>query len=385
MGRAGIGVAGGGAFTGLGGSDDHHTAAAFGPQDDGAGNGFVVIKLRGEFPGVGLVFFYGNSAGVKLIRFPYPFYSAGHRECIIIGIEVGIGQGLAAGGDGGVIGGASGGGHGEGDIYSDGGILVVLGIGLIITNLHGYCNGLAYAQALSQLISNGTSINIHTPATFYRVCGRISSRVETQCSCILCQFVQICTNVIIDIDGLAGGVIVDLVHIDGAQLGAIRLFDGHGDIIAGEGVGANGGCAAVIVVPRIQAGFHCIGLGSSIINRDFLAAVYLVPPVGHTGHIVRGNGRGKNRSLFGGVAVFGVVMARYGCRDTLDGGFYNGLTIGIKYIAGAQQGVLISDSGNFAVGAAGELNGTAANFQLGDGATSCYGKRALCYFQFIYG
>ena len=60
-------------------------------------------------------------------------------------------------------------------------------------------------------------------------------------------------------------------------------------------------------------------------------------------------------------------------------------TIGIKYIAGAQQGVLISDSGNFAVGAAGELNGTAANFQLGDGATSCYGKRALCYFQFIYG
>ena len=145
MGRAGIGVAGGGAFTGLGRNDDHHTAAAFGPQDDGAGNGFVVIKQRGEFPGVGLVFFYGNSAGVKLIRFPYPFYSAGHRECIIIGIEVGIGQGLAAGGDRGVIGGAGGGDFGEGNVYGNGGILVVLRIGLIIiSNLHGYCNFVIY-------------------------------------------------------------------------------------------------------------------------------------------------------------------------------------------------------------------------------------------------
>ena len=135
--------------------------------------------------------------------------------------------------------------------------------------------------------------------------------------------------------------------------------------------------------PRIQAGFHCIGLGSSIINRGFLAAVYLVPPVGHTGRIIRGNGCGKNRGLFGGVAVFGVVMARYGCRDTLDGGFLNSITI--KYIAGAQQGVLISDSGNFAVGAAGELNGIAANFQLSNSTIPCYGKLAACYFQFIYG
>ena len=127
-------------------------------------------------------------------------------------------------------------------------------------------------------------------------------------------------------------------------------------------------------------------MGSSIINRGFLAAVYLVPLVGHTGHIVRGNGRGKNRSLFGGVAIFGVVMVRYGCRDTLDGGFYNGLTIGIKYIAGAQQGVLISDSGNFAVGAAGEFYfGAGGNFQLSNGAIPHYGKPALCYFQFIYG
>ena len=370
MGRAGIGVAGGGAFTGLGGSDDHHTAAAFGPQDDGAGNGFVVIKLRGEFPGVGLVFFYGNSAGVKLIRFPYPFYSAGHRECIFIGIEVGIGQGLTAGGDGGVIGSAGGGNLGEGNVYGNGGILVVLRIGLIIiSNCYGYRNGFTYAQAFSQLISNGAIRFKHAPASSQAAFGRISSRVETQRSCILCQFVQICTNVIIDIDGLAGGVIVDLVHIDGAQLGAIRLFDGHGDITAGEGVGANGGCAAVIVVPRIQAGFHCIGLGSSIINRGFLAAVYLVPPVGHTGHIVRGNGRGngrgKNRSLFGGVAVFGVVMARYGCRDTLDGGFLNSITI--KYIAGGQQGFLIG-SCNFAIGAAGEFYfGAGGYIQVGDG------------------
>ena len=116
-------------------------------------------------------------------------------------------------------------------------------------------------------------------------------------------------------------------------------------------------------------------MGSSIINRGFLAAVYLVPPVGHTGHIVRGNGRGngrgKNRSLFGGVAVFGVVMARYGCRDTLDGGFYNGLTIGIKYIAGAQQGILISDSGNVFVGAAGEFCfGVGGYLQSGDGQIS---------------
>ena len=125
-------------------------------------------------------------------------------------------------------------------------------------------------------------------------------------------------------------------------------------------------------------------MGGSIINRGFLAVVYLVPLVGHTGHIVRGNGCGKNRGLFGGVAIFGVVMGPYGRRDTLDGGFYNGLTIGIKYIAAGQQGFLIG-SCNFAIGAAGELNGTAANFQLGDGATSCYGKRALCYFQFIYG
>ena len=299
---------------------------------------------------------------------------------------MGIGQGLTAGGDGGVIGSAGGGNLGEGNVYGNGGILVVLRIGLIIiSNCYGYRNGFTYAQAFSQLISNGAIRFKHAPASSQAAFGRISSRVETQRSCILCQFVQICTNVIIDIDGLAGGVIVDLVHIDGAQLGAIRLFDGHGDITAGEGVGANGGCAAVIVVPRIQAGFHCIGLGSSIINRGFLAAVYLVPPVGHTGHIVRGNGCGKNRGRFGGVAIFGVVMGPYGRSDTLDGGFYNGLTIGIKYIAGAQQGVLISDSGNFAVGAAGELNGIAANFQLSNSTIPCYGKLAACYFQFIYG
>ena len=112
-------------------------------------------------------------------------------------------------------------------------------------------------------------------------------------------------------------------------------------------------------------------MGNSIINRGFLAAVYLVPLVGHTGRIVRGNGRGKNRGLFDGVAIFGVVMVRYGCRDTLDGGFYNGLTIGIKYIAGAQQGVLISDSGNFAVGAAGEFYfGVGGYLQSGDGQIS---------------
>ena len=262
---------------------------------------------------------------------------------------------------------------------------MVLRIGLIIiSNCYGYRNGFTYAQAFSQLISNGAIRFKHAPASSQTAFGRISSRVETQCSCILCQFVQICTNVIIDIDGLAGGVIVDLVHIDGAQLGAIRLGNGHFDFLAGEGVGANGGCAAVIVVPRIQAGFHCIGLGSSIINRGFLAVVYLVPLVGHTGHIVRGNGCGKNRGLFGGVAIFGVVMVRYGCRDTLDGGFLNSITI--KYIAGAQQGVLISDSGNVFVGAAGEFYfGAGGNFQLSNGAIPHYGKPALCYFQFIYG
>ena len=199
------------------------------------------------------------------------------------------------------------------------------------------------------------------------------------------SFIELTYYLIVNLNGLAGGVIVDLVYIDGAQLGAIRLGNGHFDFLAGEGVGVNGGCAAVIVVPRIQAGFHCIGLGSSIINRGFLAAVYLVPLVGHTGRIIRGNGCGKNRGLFGGVAIFGVVMGPYGRSDTLDGGFYNGLTIGIKYIAGAQQGVLISDSGNFAVGAAGELNGIAANFQLSNSTIPCYGKLAACYFQFIYG
>ena len=77
-------------------------------------------------------------------------------------------------------------------------------------------------------------------------------------------------------------------------------------------------------------------------------------------------------------------MVRYGCRDTLDGGFLNSITI--KYIAGAQQGVLISDSGNFAVGAAGEFYfGAGGNFQLRNGAIPHYGKPALCYFQFIYG
>ena len=183
------------------------------------------------------------------------------------------------------------------------------------------------------------------------------------------SFIELTYYLIVNLNGLAGGVIVDLVYIDGAQLGAIRLGNGHLDIPTGEGVGANGSCAAVIVVPRIQAGFHCIGLGSSIINRGFLVAVYLVPLVGHTGHIARGNGRGKNRSLFGGVAIFGVVMVRYGCRDTLDGGFLNSITI--KYIAGAQQGVLISDSGNFAVGAAGEFYfGVGGYLQSGDGQIS---------------
>ena len=248
---------------------------------------------------------------------------------------------------------------------------MVLRIGLIIiSNCYGYCNGFAYAQAFSQLISNGAIRFKHAPASSQAAFGRISSRVETQRSCILCQFVQICANVIIDIDGLAGGVIVDLVYIDGAQLGAIRLGNGHFDFLTGEEVGANGGCAAVIVVPRIQAGFHCIGLGSSIINRGFLVAVYLVPLVGHTDHhIVRGNGRGKNRSLFGGVAVFGVVRGRYGCRDTLDGGLLN--SIAIKYITVGQQGVLISDSGNFAVGAAGEFYfGVGGYLQSGDGQIS---------------
>ena len=47
-------------------------------------------------------------------------------------IGPGIGQGLAAGGDGGVIGSAGGGNFGEGDVYGNGGILVVLRIGLII-------------------------------------------------------------------------------------------------------------------------------------------------------------------------------------------------------------------------------------------------------------
>ena len=197
--------------------------------------------------------------------------------------------------------------------------------------------------------------------------------MELHLTAIRESFIELTYYLIVNLNGLAGGVIVDLVYIDGAQLGAIRLFDGHGDITAGEGVGANGGCAAVIVVPRIQAGFHCIGLGSSIINRGFLAAVYLVPPVGHTGHIVRGNGRGngrgKNRSLFGGVAVFGVVMARYGCRDTLDGGLLN--SIAIKYITVGQQGILISDSGNFAVGAAGEFCfGVGGYLQSGDGQIS---------------
>ena len=76
-------------------------------------------------------------------------------------------------------------------------------------------------------------------------------------------------------------------------------------------------------------------------------------------------------------------MVRYGCRDTLDGGFLN--SIAIKYIAGGQQGVLISDSGNVFVGTAGELNGIAANFQLSNSTIPCYGKLALCYFQFVYG
>ena len=331
-------------------------------------------------------FFYGSIIGEYSVGFPYPSYFPRHRERIIIGIEVGIGQGLAAGGDWGVIGGAGGGNFGEGNVYGNGGILVVLRIGLIIiSNCYSYRNGFTYAQAFSQLISNGAIRFKHAPASSQAAFGRISSRVETQRSCILCQFVQICTNVIIDIDGLAGGVIVDLVHIDGAQLGAIRFGNGNLDIPAGEGVGANGSCTAVIVVPRVQAGFHCIGLGGSIINRGFLAAVYLVPLVGHTGRIIRGNnGCGKNRGLFGGVAIFGVVMVRYGCRDTLDGGFLNSITI--KYIAGAQQGVLISDSGNFAVGAAGEFYfGAGGNFQLSNGAIPHYGKPALCYFQFIYG
>lgn len=57
MGRAGIGVAGGGAFTGLGRNDDHHTAAAFGPQDDGAADYFkVLIVIRTEDPLVGCPF-----------------------------------------------------------------------------------------------------------------------------------------------------------------------------------------------------------------------------------------------------------------------------------------------------------------------------------------
>ena len=89
-GRAGIGVAGGGAFTGLGRNDDHHTAAAFGPQDDGAADYFkVLIVIRTEDPLVGCPFFDFHAFWVTI---NCPHYITGHREYIIIGIEVGIGQ-----------------------------------------------------------------------------------------------------------------------------------------------------------------------------------------------------------------------------------------------------------------------------------------------------
>ena len=102
----------------------------------------MLIVIRTEDPLVGCPFFDFHAFWVTI---NCPHYSAGHRECLIIGIEVGIGQGLAAGGDGGVIGGASGGNFGEGNVYGNGGILVVLRIGLIIiSNLHGYCNFVIY-------------------------------------------------------------------------------------------------------------------------------------------------------------------------------------------------------------------------------------------------
>ena len=214
--------------------------------------------------------------------------------------------------------------------------------------------------------------------------------METQCSCILCQFVQICTNVIIDIDGLAGGVIVDLVHIDGAQLGAIRLGNGHFDFLAGEGVGANGGCAAVIVVPRVQAGFHCIGLGSSIINRGFLAAVYLVPLVGNALKVTWGYCGSKDGSIGLGVAINSIIVIGYGYRYIGDGGLLNGYSVcSLNGIVTRSQQVIYTLScwrGDGAVGAAGEFYfGAGGNFQLSNSTIPCYGKLALCYFQFIYG
>ena len=62
-------------------------------------------------------------------------------------------------------------------------------------------------------------------------------------------------------------------------------------------------------------------------------------------------------------------MVFYGRSNTFDGGFLNSITI--KYIAGAQQGVLISDSGNVFVGAAGEFYfGVGGYLQSGDGQIS---------------
>ena len=112
-------------------------------------------------------------------------------------------------------------------------------------------------------------------------------------------------------------------------------------------------------------------MGSSIINRGFLAAVYLVPLVGNALKVTWGYCGSKDGSIGLGVAINSIIVIGYGYRYIGDGGLLNGYSVcSLNGIVTRSQQVIYTLScwrGDGAVGAAGELYGAAGDGELFDG------------------